>query len=203
MIAKLFDIYRKHRRKKKLALALQYCQQGQGNFWGSDFSLSGYLPLEKRTYLVLGNDNAIDGKFVFEHLQGTIIIGDKSYIGSSNFICSTTIEIGNRVTISWGCWFYDSDSHSLNPEFRYQDYEMYMSNVRNGRGVVEGKNWDSVNKKPIKICDDAWIGMNSIILKGVTIGQGAVVGAGSVVTKDVEPWTVVGGNPAKIIKRLK
>ena len=56
---------------------------------------------------------------------------------------------------------------------------------------------------PIKICDNAWIGMNAIILKGVEIGEGAIVGAGSVVTKNVEPWTMVAGNPARVVKRLK
>lgn len=55
--------------------------------------------------------------------------------------------------------------------------------------------------KPIAICDGAWVASKAIILPGVTIGEGAVVAAGAVVTKDVEPWTVVGGNPAKFIKR--
>ena len=54
---------------------------------------------------------------------------------------------------------------------------------------------------PITICDGVWIGARAIILPGVTIGEGAVVAAGAVVTKDVEPWTVVGGNPAKFIKK--
>lgn len=52
---------------------------------------------------------------------------------------------------------------------------------------------------PITICDGVWIGARAIILPGVTIGEGAVVGAGAVVTKDVAPWSVVGGNPAKVI----
>ena len=54
---------------------------------------------------------------------------------------------------------------------------------------------------PIRIGENAWVAGWSIILPGVTIGEGAVVGAGSVVTKNVEPWTVVAGNPAKVIKR--
>lgn len=53
---------------------------------------------------------------------------------------------------------------------------------------------------PITIGSDAWIGARAIVLPGVTIGEGAVVAAGAVVTKDVEPWAVVGGNPAKFIK---
>lgn len=54
---------------------------------------------------------------------------------------------------------------------------------------------------PITICDGVWIGARAIVLPGVTIGEGAVVAAGAVVTKDVEPWTVVGGNPAMVVKR--
>ena len=65
---------------------------------------------------------------------------------------------------------------------------------------IENKNWSTVNSKPIKICSNAWIGMNCHILKGVTVGEGAIVGAGSVVTKDVAPWTIVAGNPANYIK---
>ena len=55
--------------------------------------------------------------------------------------------------------------------------------------------------RPITINDNVWIATGAIVLPGVTIGEGAVVGAGSVVTKDVEPWTVVAGNPAKFIKK--
>ena len=54
--------------------------------------------------------------------------------------------------------------------------------------------------KPVRIGDDVWIGMRSIILPGVQIGRGAVIGAGAVVTKDVPEYAVVGGNPAKVIK---
>lgn len=54
---------------------------------------------------------------------------------------------------------------------------------------------------PITICDGVWIGARAIVLPGVTIGEGAIVAAGAVVTKDVEPWAVVGGNPARVIKR--
>lgn len=55
---------------------------------------------------------------------------------------------------------------------------------------------------PVRLCRNSWIGMNAIILPGVTVGENAIVGAGSVVTHDVEPCTVVAGNPAKVIKRL-
>jgi acetyltransferase-like isoleucine patch superfamily enzyme len=56
---------------------------------------------------------------------------------------------------------------------------------------------------PVVIEDDAWIGFKAIILKGVSVGRGAIVASGAVVTKDVEPWTVVAGNPAQVIKILE
>ncbi len=55
--------------------------------------------------------------------------------------------------------------------------------------------------KPVTICDGVWIGVGAFVGPGVTVGEGAVVGAYAVVVKDVEPWTVVGGNPARFIKR--
>ena len=57
-----------------------------------------------------------------------------------------------------------------------------------------------VNRSFVKIEDDCWIASNAVILAGVTVGKGAVVAAGSIVTKDVPPYSIVGGNPAKIIK---
>lgn len=59
------------------------------------------------------------------------------------------------------------------------------------------------SKHTITICDDVWIGAGAIILNGITIGKGAIVGAGSVVTKNVEPYTIVAGNPAKQIKKVE
>jgi galactoside O-acetyltransferase len=60
-----------------------------------------------------------------------------------------------------------------------------------------------IRSAPVKICDNAWIGMNAVILKGVTIGENSIVGAGAVVTKSVPANVVVAGNPAVIVKELK
>lgn len=77
--------------------------------------------------------------------------------------------------------------------------------IRSGdpRRWAEGiKNWEGVVMGPVRIEDHAWVGFNVIILKGVTIGEGAIVAAGSVVTKDVPAFTVVAGNPARVIREL-
>lgn len=158
---------------------------------------------ENRKYLLIGENSIVAGTFVFESETGIVSVGSHSYIGGGTFISRSGIEIGNNVTIAWGGTFYDHDSHSLDYMERRKDISSELADIRNGRDFIASKDWRCVSSKPIKICDDAWIGMNVIVLKGVTIGEGAVVGAGSVVTKDVPAWTVVAGNPAVVVKKLK
>lgn len=157
----------------------------------------------QKTYIQIGCDNIVSGYFIFESSAGMVTIGNHTYIGGGTFICRSSIDIGNNVTIAWGGTFYDHDSHSLDYMKRRMDIDDELNDIRAGHNFIENKDWNVVNSKPIKICDDAWIGMNVIILKGVTIGEGAIVGAGSVVTKDVPAWSVAAGNPAKVVKMLK
>lgn len=165
--------------------------------------LTAIFPQSGKIYLTIGEDCIVGGDFVFESQNGEIFIGNHCYIGRSTFICRSRIEIGNNVTIAWGGTIYDHNSHSLDYKERRKDITDELENIREGRNFILNKNWDVVKTKEIKICDDAWIGMNCIILKGVTIGEGAIVGAGSVVTKDVPAWTIVAGNPAVIVRQLK
>ena len=159
-------------------------------------------PISKQ-YLSIGSNSIVSGNFIFESECGFIGIGSHTYIGGGTFISRSSIIIGDNVTIAWGGIVYDHDSHSLDFMKRRKDIDDELDSIRNGRNFIINKDWSVVNSKPIKICDDAWIGMNVTILKGVTIGEGAVVGAGSVVTKDVPAWTVVAGNPARVVKNMK
>lgn len=152
----------------------------------------------------IGNDCVLGCSFVFESEQGRVSIGDRSFINSgTQLISRSQIEIGDDVTIAWGCCIYDHDSHSLDWRARIEDLRCLREDLRAGRDPLASKDWSVVRTKPICICDKAWIGMNAIILKGVTIGEGAVVAAGSVVTKDVSSWTVVAGNPACVVKHIE
>lgn len=156
----------------------------------------------KRKRVTVGNDSMLGCRIIFESREGTVTIGDRVYIGNSTIICRTGITFENDIFVAWGAYFYDHDSHSLDYRERQKDLLRQLEDYRANRNFIESKNWDVVKCKPIRICSNAWIGMNSIILKGVTIGEGAIVAAGSVVTRDVPAWTVVAGNPAKTVKEI-
>lgn len=149
--------------------------------------------------LEVGKDSIINGIYVFEKETGKITIGDRVFIGGGTFICIDQIEIGNDVMFSWGCTVADNNSHSLLSSERKNDVLDWKRGLEEGK-IGYYKDWKNVKQGPVIIKDMAWIGFNCTILKGVTIGKGAVVAAGSVVTKDVPDFAIVGGNPAKIIK---
>jgi acetyltransferase-like isoleucine patch superfamily enzyme len=186
---------------RRLKKAQAYSVTGNSHFF-ENFRLNIGKPIENKIYLKVGNDSILDCNVTFESETGDVSVGDRCFIGASTIICKSKVEFGNNVFVAWGTYFYDHDSHSIDYRERENDIMTQLQDYRAGRNFIENKNWAVVNTKPIKICSNAWIGMNCTILKGVTIGEGAIVGAGSVVTKDVAAWTIVGGNPAKIIKEI-
>lgn len=164
------------------------------------FSLVG---LTKRN-VVIGDDCLLGIRIIAEGPDAYFKFGNRVYIGKSQIICRTGIEFEDDILVAWGVTFYDHDSHSLDFEIRKEDITQQLYDFANSKGnYINNKNWDVVNSKPIKVCKNSWIGMNATILKGVTIGEGAIVAACAVVTKDVPPFTVVAGNPAVVVKNLK
>jgi CheY-like chemotaxis protein len=113
--------------------------------------------------------------------------------GNTIIDCKDEIHIEDDVLVSYECIIFDHDSHSTNSLLRKNDLKRFKKN---------DMNWNEVKSKKIHIKKNSWICARSIILKGVTIGKGSIVAAGSVVTKDVPDFTLVSGNPAKIIKNL-
>ncbi|MBQ8476258.1 acyltransferase [bacterium] len=144
----------------------------------------------------IGSNTHIRGFLQVYKSCGNIEIGDYCYVGEySNIWSAKDIKIGNNVLIAHGVDIYDHDTHPLNHLERAQHFRDIIT-----KGHPDNVNW---GEKPVIIKDYAWIASKAIILKGVTIGKGAIVAAGSVVVHDVEDFTVVAGNPAKVIKRLK
>jgi len=155
-------------------------------------------PVPGKIYMKIGENSIVSGKFVLESEASLISIGRSTFIGGGLFVCHDKIEIGSNVMISWGCTVIDNNAHSLKASERIEDVKNWK------RGLDEKipwkyKDWSHVHKASIKIEDNAWIGFNSIILKGVHIGTDTIIGAGSVVTKNVLSGTSVAGNPAKEI----
>ena len=111
---------------------------------------------------------------------GDLAIGDYTRIGLRNTIIGP-VTIGNHVNLA-------QNVTVTGPNHNYQDAEKMIDE-------------QGVSTQPVVIEDDVWIGYNAIILGGVTIGTGAVIAAGAVVTENVEPYSIVGGVPAKLIKK--
>ncbi len=172
------------------------------SFFQPSFAINAPL-IGDRKCVYVGEDCVLECKIYFETQDGNVKFGNNVYVGNSTIICRSNVTFEDNIFVAWGCCFYDHDSHSLSYLERRNDLTRQIDDLRNGRNFIASKDWSVVSTKPIHICSDAWIGMNVIVLKGVRIGKGAVVAAGSVVTKDVPDWTVVAGNPAKVVKHLE
>jgi len=208
MLSRVINIYKKYRFNKIFKKINSYLNIDKSAvLYYPTVNFNFCVPRKDGIAVRIGKNSIIESKFTFESDEGEIIIGDNSFVGNSNLVSRNKIEIGNNVLISWGCWIFDNNSHSLDWQERANDFNLVYPAYIKGRGrasnVFHNKNWENVKSAPIKICDKAWIGFNSIILKGVTIGEGAVVGAGTVVTNDVPAWCVVAGNPARVVKKIE
>ena len=149
--------------------------------FGKSWELTGFSPSTVK--IDEGGEIRINGKFVFHtgvflsvNKNAKLEVGSGYTNNNVEIICFNSIKIGDNVAISKNVIIRDSDNHVING-----DYE----------GVTQ----------PIEIGNNVWIGIGALILKGVKIGDGSIIAAGAVVNKDVPPNTLVGGVPAKIIKR--
>lgn len=120
---------------------------------------------------------------IHSKIDSGTIVGDYSYIG---FNCSITkshigryVSIANNVSIGQGEHLVDEISTN----------SLFYENA-----------FEVLTKKDVKIYDDVWLGVNSVIMRGVTIGRGAIIGASAVVTKDIPPYAIAVGVPAKVIR---
>ncbi len=144
--------------------------------------------------MTVGRDCFIEGRLVTETPGAILEIGSNVFVGGQTLIAAATqIVVEDDVLISYECLITDADNHSLRYSERKNDLQQWLA----GR-----HDWSNVAKKPVRICKGAWLGARVIVTKGVTIGEGAVCGTGSVVTGDVAPYTIVAGNPARVIREL-
>lgn len=140
--------------------------------------------------------------------SGRITAGDFCSIGSGTRITSReSITLGSHVVISWDVLISDFEGHPAAPNKRKKEIEHSITNIFPQFSRKETPNKDCTFKpefksSPITIGDNVWIGTRAIVLKGVSIGEGSIIGAGSIVTNDIPPYSIAAGNPAKVIKEI-
>lgn len=154
-----------------------------------------------------GNNCYIGRRTEFDRYPRGISLGDNVIIGDNNyFLCSnknSRISIGSDTSLNRNVEISCIDKIEIGSYCLISsDVSIFDSNHSFLGNKLIAK--QSSYAKPIKICDDVLIGTKAIILPGVYVGEGSVIGAGSVVTKDVKPYNIVAGNPARVIgSRLK
>jgi acetyltransferase-like isoleucine patch superfamily enzyme len=129
--------------------------------------------------------------------NGTCTVGDFTLMNGALIMAEEHIEIGSHCLISWNVGIADSDFHPLAPAQRIIDAHALAPFFK------DRPPRPALRTRPVVISDNVWIGMNAVILKGVTIGENSVVAAGAVVTKSVPANVVVAGNPAVVTKQLQ
>jgi acetyltransferase-like isoleucine patch superfamily enzyme len=147
--------------------------------------------------LVFGDHASVYGGCSFSiGVKGSCTVGDFTLLNGALVMAEERIEIGSHCLISWNVGIADSDFHPLDPAQRIIDAQAVAPFFENRPPRPE------IRTAPVIISDNVWIGMNAVVLKGVTIGENSVVAAGAVVTKSVPANVVVAGNPAVVTKQL-
>lgn len=128
--------------------------------------------------------------------HGQVRLGNYALVHGARIICDAEIEIGDYALISWNVVLMDTYRLPFDPVERQLQLERVSGSLPRH---IDAK----VLARPIHIGRNVWIGFDACVLPGVTIGEGAIVGARSVVTQDVPPYSVVAGNPARLLKYLE
>ena len=163
---------------------------------GFKCSMNFCVNSNQRTAIQIG-ENCTIGANLFCASKGKISIGDHTWIGGNSSISAAQgITIGSFCAISRDVEIRDNNSHPLDPTLRRK----HLLDDSPGWGM---ENWYDSDMDQITIENDVWIGRRVLIMKGVHLGAGTVVAAGSIVTKSFPRLSVIAGNPAKLIKTLE
>jgi acetyltransferase-like isoleucine patch superfamily enzyme len=128
--------------------------------------------------------------------EARVSVGAFTLLNGARIICDSQISIGDYCLVSWNVVLMDSYRVPLDAQRRRRELELAPTRQPRRTETTEPA-------RPIRLGNNVWIGFDSCVLPGVTIGDGAVVGARSVVVADVPAFTVVAGNPARIVRQLE
>ena len=132
--------------------------------------------------------------------RGRVTLGRCALVHGARIICDELITIGDYALISWNVVIMDTYRVPADPVLRRRWLEQVS--LSEPRDFSAGGQGGDVVVRPVTIGRNVWIGFDACVLPGVNVGEGSIVGAKSVVVADVEPYTVVAGNPAQVIRRL-
>jgi acetyltransferase-like isoleucine patch superfamily enzyme len=127
--------------------------------------------------------------------QGRVELGEYALVHGARIICDAEVIIGDYALISWNVVFMDTYRLPFNTRERRRELERVPERPIRFAAA-------NVPARPIRLERNVWIGFDACVLPGVTIGEGSIVGAKSVVTQSVPPFAVVAGNPARVIRTL-
>ncbi|HZQ54245.1 MAG TPA: acyltransferase [Bryobacteraceae bacterium] len=157
--------------------------------FGKNVSIDGLPFISGHTEIHIGDDVYLGGKIAIHSgriLEAPVLkIGNRAQIGwNTNITVNQEVIIEDDAIVAYDCRISDSDGHPRQADLRAQHCPPDPKDIR-----------------PVRICRNAWVGNGAHIMKGVTIGEGAVVGANSVVINDVPPYCLALGNPAEVFFR--
>jgi acetyltransferase-like isoleucine patch superfamily enzyme len=199
MISKLLNAYKNQRIKKHISNLKQQCIFGE-NFCKSKFYKNYEEQLnnvkinnqtKKKENIRFGNNCNVSCQITLNN-KGKIEIGDYVFINFAKMRIDYHLIIGSNCLFGPNVVIWDTNNHPISVSKRHQQTIDFAKDFPLSRSY-------EANGGDITIGNDVWIGMDALILGGITIGDGAIIAARSVVTSDVAPYTLVGGVPAKKI----
>jgi acetyltransferase-like isoleucine patch superfamily enzyme len=163
----------------------------------NDFPLHYSIDCRHKENVIIGHNNTFLNDF---HIRcfgdGKVSIGNNNWMSlRTQIVCAFSVRIGNYCMFGRDVYISDTNEHPLDPELRLIQMKKYFET-----GFVE--RFEGIDHKDVRIGNNVWIGERSMILKGVDIGDNAVIAGASVVTGSVPANTLVAGNPARIIKKI-
>lgn len=192
MFIKKILTFRRIRIAKKMFRLRSVCHPSTFFMCGASCKNNG-----SKDMITIGEHCTIGAEFISLY-GGKITVGENTYIGPGTSIqAKERIAIGENVIIANNVILLDNNNHPTSPEMRLRmsACEDFMND--------ELWSWKYADSAPVTVEDNVWIGRDARILKGVTVGKGSIVALGAIVTHDVPPYSIVAGNPAKVVKTIK
>lgn len=192
LLAEIYRIcYRAHRCRREQGYRRSFGLPSDVRL-GEKFSIQG-RPVSPNS-LVVGSGTELHGRVNFFGNRGILTVGKDCFIGENAVLwCALGIKIGDRCLLSHGVNVHDTDSHPLAAEIRARQI---------CRNTTDPQEPEFLSERVV-LEDDVWVGFNAILLKGVHLGKGCVVGAGSVVTRSFPSFSLLVGNPARLIRTVR